>query len=444
MKFDLTKEIQLKGKDLRNYRILQFAVYLLALGVFFGVAFLMLFPSYSFYFNFSTPDSKKNSITNLQKEDGKFISQGKVTAEKTNSLETSLAGAFSNFKISFWLNKKDNGLGAGKIQIRKGFKAFFSPIDSPRGFNDGSLLKNGNNYYIVSDKNLRKFENVTVLENLGFSKEAFPEVSADELRFNPEGDLIRVGDDTYPNSTTVSVNGEYYIFNGGKLDKFLSENAYLSRFSKEQAIIKDETFFVKHPISSTTISFANGSLIAYGESAFIVEGENILPIESAETFLAFGFNWNDLIQVNGDEFSFYQKGNLFKIDGTHPTDTVFQVQESGQFYLYENQTLHLLSSENAMRSWSKKVPVVVSEKSLTEFSQCNLEKSGIIFPKYFCATKINDLATIPGKDYKINFSFAQNTNIDSVETILSKDFTWENLRLSIGEILRKIKLTYVK
>ena len=57
---------------------------------------------------------------------------------------------------------------------------------------------------------------------------------------------------------------------------------------------------------------------------------------------------------------------------------------------------------------------------------------------------INYFATIPGKDYRFEFSFLQDTNMDKIEIVLSKNFSWKNLRLSIGEILRKIKLTYVK
>ncbi len=442
--FNLTKEIKLSGKSLKTYRWLQGMVYVLAGVAFLGVIFMVLFPSYSFSFNFSTPDSKKNSITNLQKEDGNFISQGKVLAEKNNSFYVSWFGNFSKIKVAFELNKKDKNFQSGKIRVQKGFAAFFSPKGLPRSFNDGSLIKSNGEYFIVSDKALRKFENLATLESFGFNPDIFLEVSPEDLRFNLTGDLIRFGDDTYPNATLINVNSDYYIYNGGKMDKFISENAFLSNFSKEQAIVKDEAFLAKKSISSRLIGFADGTLIAYGDSAFVVEGKFILPIESAETFQAFGFDWNDLVSVNGDEFSFYQKGDLFKIDNVHPNNSLFQVSENGQLYLYEDGSLHFLSSEKAAKSWSKKKPVIVSEKNITQSAQCGLVKSGIIFTKYVCEAKINNLAEIPGKDYQVKFSFSKDTNIYIIETTLSKDLNWKNIRYSIGEILRKIKLTYVK
>lgn len=443
MKFDLSKEIQLVGKSFKIYRVLRWGVYFLALVVFFGVSFMVLFPSYDFFFDFSTPDSKKNSITNLQDTEGSFISQGKMVAQEVGSFNVSLAGAFSKIKIVFGLNKKNLDFESGKINVKKGFAVLFSEQGLPRGFNDGNLLKYGEDYFIVSDKNLRQFDSLKLMESLGFKKEMFQEVSQDDLKFGFVGKKF-IGLEKYPNKTLFSVNGEYYSFNGGKLDKFLSEQAYLSRYSEEQAIVKDETLFKKHGNSKNIIGFADGTLVAYGESAYFIEGEMIMPIDSADTFQALGFDWNDLIQISGDEFSFYEKGDLVKIDALHPNNTVFKIQENGQFYIYENGALHLLSSEKAAQSWSKRKPVMISEKSFTKTATCDLKKSGIIFPHYYCVAEINQLEEIPGKDYQVDFSFSKDVNIDTIETTLSKNLTWKNIRFSIGEILRKIKLNYVK
>jgi len=441
--FDLTKEIKLTGKFSKLYKWLQAVIYVLALGIFCLVSFTILFPSFDFYFNFSTPEAKKNTIYEVVDENGKFIGQGKISSEKIGTFFVSQAGNFSKAEIIFDLNRKDSNFEEGAIRLKKGFSALFSPQGLPRSFNEGSLLFNDGDYYIISDKSLRRFENVSVIDAFGFNRNVFQEVSADDLRYNFMGEEI-AADDIYPNGTLFQINQEFYSFNGGKLDKFLSEKAYLTRFSKEQAISKDDSIFKKYGLSKNMIGFANGTLVAYGESAFAIDGNYVLPIDSTETFESLGFDWDDVVPINGDEFFYYTKGDLLKIDGKHPSNTVFQSSENGQLYVYENERMHSLSCEKAAQSWSKRKPVIFSEKSLSDSVVCNLKKTGRIFPNYYCETDIKNLESVPGKDYQVEFSFSKDTNIDKINVTLSKDLNWKNLRFSIGEILRKIKLNYVK
>lgn len=443
MKFDLTKQIKLDGDGLRLYPWLQKAVYLGGLGLFVALIFMIIFPSFKFSFDFSTPNSKKNSIINVRKETGKFIKQGKVSAGEDNFFEASSTASFSNVEVKLTPNKKGEDFSSGEVEVRKGFLAFFSPEGMPRGFQDGSLLSVNNEYFIISDKHYRKFEDVSVLRSLGFSEEMFQGISENELNFNFEGAVIR-SRDIHPNATVFLIDEEYYYFNGGKLDEFLSERAYLSHFPKEQAISKEKDFFEEYELSDNIIGFANGSLFAYGESAYVVDGENILPIISANIFQEFGFNWDDLIMVNGDEFSYYQKGDLFEVDSSHVGGTIFYEQEDGQWYIFDNQKIHRLVSENAAHSWSKIDPIIASKKSFSEFEKCQLEKKGFIFKNYFCEMPIEKLQDIPGKNYQFKFNFDSETNLDKMQLVFTKDINMKNLKSAIIDFLKKIKLTYVK
>jgi len=58
------------------------------------------------------------------------------------------------------------------------------------GFKDGTLLKNSDDYYLVSDGKLRKFKDGHMLSVLGFSSDSFQEITTNELDYNEQGDNI--------------------------------------------------------------------------------------------------------------------------------------------------------------------------------------------------------------------------------------------------------------
>lgn len=456
MKFDFTQEVGLDAKNYKIYRTFQIFLYLIFFAFAIYLAFALFFPSGYFTFSFANFNSIKNTFKDPRNNQGTALEKGKIKANEAMLVNASIIGDYSKAVFSFDLGKKSEKMSAGKVEIRKSYRAFLFPEGNPIGFPDGSLLKNENDFYIVSGEKLRKFsakggpasgwENENLAMTMGFNKDAFIEVSNDDLNYNPKSNVITASE-KYPNNVLFKIGDNFYMLLEGKLEKFISANAFFSRFNENQAIVKDESFLENFEISEDLLGFSDGTLIAYGISAYIVSGKEILPIGSAKTFEANGFSWGDLINVSGDEASLYKKGAFFSLDSLHPNGIIFLSKEDNQFYIIKDKEKHLLSGEKIAKAWLvKKAPILVSKKSLEVSEKCSLQKKTFNLSKisYQCEIPIENLTGLIGKDYEFKFTPENGIEINQMNASFKKTVNWQSFKQSVLNILSKIEVNYAK
>jgi hypothetical protein len=445
MNFDLTPEIILDEKKQRIYFYSKIILYFLA----FVVAALLLlnivFSSKFFTYSFLKPAGTASGISIPRKEDGSNLERGSINAAENFYFDSALLGNFSQVQVKFKLNNNSSNINGESVLIKKSYQALLYPEGSPMGFRDGTLLKNSANFYIVSEEKLRNFQNEALLSELGFSQEAFQEVSSEDLKYNQIGERI-TDSNTYPDSSLFRISDDFYALKNGQLQKFISQKAYLSQYSENQAIQKDAAFFNTYPLSETQIGFGDGSLLVYGESVYLTSGNNFFPIDSVATFEAMGFNWDDLILASGEEISFYAKDKLLNISGVHPNGTVFYVTgEDGsvRWYLIKNRKKHLLPSGKIANSWLKKTPISGEFESLFRFSECRFKEKGIFYKSFTCDAPIDGLQKSTGKDYEFSLAFNENVRIDSIDLEFKKTYTFSNFKRFVNNVITGLINTYV-
>lgn len=384
--------------------------------------------------------SNKGNAVNPRNENGILIKDGKFPAGQKNYFDASLVGSFSEIRISFTPNKLSQNPENDRISLRKSYRAFLYPEGTPIGFKNGTLVKNNNNFYLVSDDKLRKFHNKTVLISLGFSENAFMAVNDSDLKYNAPGENI-IDTKKYPANSLFKIGESYYLLNDQNiLERFVSTGAFRSQYDENLAIVKNADFLENYQIAENPIGFADGSLISYGTSAFIASKNKIYPIGDPEIFLNQGYDWKDIIPVSGDEFSLYEKEKLFTLTSVHPNGTVFFTPDSGEWYKIEDKQKHLLPSEKIALSWLKKKPIAVSVKSLETLGSCNLKKE--FWGNYSCIIPLNDKEDTAGKYYEFSFVTKKDLRVDNLNLLYEKNMTMQNLKLSLRSMILKIKARY--
>ncbi|MFZ2188684.1 MAG: hypothetical protein WAV73_03940 [Candidatus Moraniibacteriota bacterium] len=441
MFFDLTKEIKLDKNSYSRYRRLQAIFYSFCFCASLYVAYFIFFPTQEFNFSFLMLTSNKGNALNPRTNDGTLITDGKFPAKQASYFDASLVGSFSKIKLSFTLNRQSKKPDNAHIDLRKSYRAFLYPKGNPLGFRDGTLIKNKDDFYLISDGKLRKFNNLSTITTLNFPQIAFLSVENDnELKYNPPGEEIS---DTknYPADSIFKINEEYYILNSqGALEKFISSGAFLSLYAENIAIPKNVDFLSNYSLTENPVGFADGSIVTYGTSAYIVSGNKIYPIGDPEIFINQGYNWSDIITVGGDEFSLYAKEKLFTLTSVHPDGTVFFTPDSGKWYRIENLQKHELPSEKIASSWLKKKPITVSAKSLEILGGCDLKKD--FFGNYSCFLPLNDTQDSAGKYYEFTFTTKDDLKIDNLNLLYEKNMTIQNLKLALRNMILKIKARY--
>ncbi len=444
MLFDLTPKIILKKKDQKKY--LYFRAVLFVSAFIFAVfsVFTIIFPTRYFSFSFLNSNSLANTIVNPRDGSGNLPDHGKMSKDSDITFDSSLLGVFSDAKIIFRLNKKSSDITGEKITVKKSYRAFLYPENGLFGFKDGTLLKNLENYYIISDGKLRKFKSKSMLLSMGFNADSFEDVSVDDLIYNALGEDI-TNANVYPNNSIFKSGADYFILTNGKLVKFISEKAYLSQYSVKQAIEKTIDFLQGYPQNENLIGFADGSLIAYGESAYVASGNKAFPINNVITFEAMGYKWNDIIMIGGDEMSFYEKEKLLDISGAHPDGTIFLASDNtgqNKWYIIKDKKKYSLPTENIASSWSKIEPIKVSAESLISFSECSFGEKWFFSKTYSCKMAIDNLQNLLGKDYEFNVIFNEDIKVDIAELQFKKSYTISNLKRFAASVIKNIKNNY--
>jgi len=438
--FDFTKEVKLDERNYTLYRKLQFLLYLGAILLAFYLAFVIIFPKLPFTFSFLNPNSSKNTVFNPRLLNNDFPEKGKF---KENILfNTNFSGSYSTAKINLNLSKKSSLPDSLNISVRKSYQAFLYASEGLIGFKDGSFLKNNGSFYIVSEGKLRKFNNITVLSGLGYLQENFKEVSIDDLKYNSLGEEIRKNNE-YPDSTFFRIDDNYYILENQILKKFISDEAFLSSYNNSQAIKKDIGFLNNYPVSEDLAGFADGTIIAYDISAYIINGNQILPISDTQTFENKGFDWEDVIKVGSDEIANYEKGKLFTMNNSHANGFVFKTIEDSKYYIIKDGKKYSLPTENIAKSWLKKEPIMVSEKSLKIKNNCQLNQSPFNSKSYSCEIPLDIFDNLIGTSYEFELETSEEIKLDSIDVNFKKNIDFKNLKEFFSGLISRIKKNYV-
>lgn len=377
--FDFTKQITIDQASYSKYRRLQIFLYSAAFLSTVYFAYLVLFPSAYFAYDFSAPNSLKNTVINPKNSKGDYLEHGAVNSADKLIFDTALVGNYGKAQVEFAMDKQSESPENLEIQARKSFQSFF--------YQEGPPM---------------------------------------ELK---KADLFKINDD-------------YYMLTDGKLRKFISKNAYLSQYDENAASLRDASFLKQYPLDENMVGYADGSLISYGVSAYIVSSGKILPINNTVTFSAMGYDWKNVKPASADEISFYEKDKLFTISSPHPSGTIFTTSDTKKSYLVENGMKRPIASQEILKSWQKTSPVAVSEKSLEISEKCELTKETLSFRTYACDIPLSKLSGLIGKDYEFQLNSNEGIKIDTIKVTFKKQVSWNNFKATVLDLINKVKTNY--
>lgn len=438
---DFTKQIPLEKNIYKTYRKLQMLLYFFAFLLSAYIAYLILFPSAYFSFDFSSPNSEKNSITYPKDSQGQFADHGKVSINEKMIFDTALSGKYEKAKMQLIMDEQSENPSGFEIQAKKSYQAFLYPDGDNLNFKDGTLLSYNKIYYIASNGKLRNFSDEKIVDKMGYNLSAFISASETDLKYNQIGDPITESS-SYPDNTIFKIDGDYYMLYSEKLRKFISQNVYLSQYNEDISVSKDKSLLEKYPQEESQIGFSDGTLLGYGISAFIVSSGKLLPVNNAVTFITMGYSWDDIKQASTDEISFYEKDKLFNINDAHPNGTILYAKDVGKNYMIENGKRRPIPTDAILKSWQKNKPVLVSSKSLNTIENCYLKKEVLASRAYSCDVTLEKINIFLSNNYEFYLNSGQEIEIDFINVTFKKQVSWENFRSTVSDIINRVKINY--
>jgi hypothetical protein len=439
---DFTKNIQLKSELQKKYFLGRMALYLCFLLAALFVTDRILFPIVPLDYSFANINSLKNTIVAPRIEQTNQPSKSQISANDVFVFNANPIGHFSSAHISFEFEKKSPILTETKVELKKSYQAFFYPLGKQMGFKDGSLLTTvEGSYYIISNGLLRKFANTDIILTFGYAKNAFQLVEASDLALNPAGpDILNAN--TFPDDTLFAIGDTYYQMKNQQLLPFISQRAFLSQYDPIQAIAKDSNFLNNFPASETAVGFANGTLASSDQSVFILSNGKSYPIVNVNTFLAMGFNWDDIIALRSEELGLYEKQKQFNADQPHPDGTLFQDIESKKYFVIENGTKRPIENSNVLKAYAKQKAILADLSALDKKASCTLKKQLFSSTTYSCDIDLINFNNLLGNDYQIATNFENDMKIKSLNATFSTPISWTNFRSALSLLKDRLLNNY--
>ncbi|MDD5396429.1 MAG: hypothetical protein PHW24_00015 [Candidatus Moranbacteria bacterium] len=433
--FDLTKQIRLSTELQKKYQLARAVLHVVFVVSALFIAYRILFPIIPMDFSIANPSSNKNTLVFPRLgQAGEFPKKGLLPKGSSLFFNANPTGQFSSAVVNLTFDKNGQNLEGTTVKINKSYQAFFFPTGEPVGFKDGTLLTTENGaYYIVSNGLLRKFANTDIILQLGFPKSAFMLVSQDDLKYNKPGNDVA---DTlsYPENSLFAIGDNYYELKNGKLLPFISTQAFLSQYPQTAAIAKNSDFFAQYPASETSLGFADGTLGSAADSVYILSEGKSYPVASANSFNVMGLNWNDIIPLDQNELSIYDKQKQFTVDDPHPNGIIFKDQKTNELFIIKDGKKLPVPNETILKTYSKQRPIIASLDDSKLEASCTLKKKLFSDNNYACQTSLENLMAAVGNDYQINVAFPNGATITNLNATFSTPFNWESMRNSLSKI----------
>lgn len=343
--------LPLPPKLAKRYPFFRLALYIAVFAVVLFLAERSLFPVISYSFDFRNPDAHKNDLLDPRNQKGKLLENGRLAKGDTLFMNVGTSGVYDKVFFSLLPETEADAQEKAEIKIRHGYRAAWLP--------EGQA---------VTD---------------------FP---AEELYVSTEDSL-----------TT------YYALREGTLYRFVSEDAFLSRFPKEKAKPIERNALAALPLSEKILGFRHGTLVAFADGIFLITDDEFMrPIGSARIFLSLGYRFEDVKQVNAEELGIYKRGKIFLSGDIHPSGTVFQNTDTGTYFLLDGGERHDLPP-SAYRDLllSQTAPILYSSIDSKKTASCIAEKK---FPgrSLECTINLESLMNVTGNDYELAISNTEN------------------------------------
>ena len=361
-------------------------VFLYAICILFTFFFTIrvVFPTTPFSFSFHTPQSTKNTLSDPRNSaDQSSLENGNITGNQTLIGNFESPGTFSRIRVSFTLTKKSPEITHFKASISRSYRSFFFPID---------------------ETPLASFEHPPLYRD---------------------------------------ITGIYYAEIDGFLKRFVSTEAYLSRYPESFALPLETNTDKSPPISNEWMGFRPGSLLAFADGVFLVTSEHeIRPFGSPEIFLSMGYHFENVIQAHEEEIGIYERGRVLSYGASQSDGTLFQDKDSGAYLLVQNQKLQPITSPEYRKFiLEKTTPIIASLTSRNTTLSCFPVSSWYREKTFTCDISKIMLPLDFGNAFQFSLKNVTpdiDADLDTITVSLVTDRTRDNFSLFINQIFSRL------
>lgn len=219
------------------------------------------------------------------------------------------------------------------------------PTGSKMQFREGSLLAYGGTVYIVSNTYRRPIDSGETFLGKGYKWENVISVSDREIEPHPIGEML-TSNSNYPDGSLIyGPTGHMYVLEKGQKRYIPSPLIFEARYRWSSSIQVSQAVIDSFPTGENQY-YPDGLLISSDTSVFLMQNNQRLPIGSAEIFESYGLNWNQVRRATDYELSIIAEGPMFGRLKNYSENSILKAYGSSTLYIVKNNELrHILSPD---------------------------------------------------------------------------------------------------
>lgn len=344
----------------------------------------IVFPTIPFSFYFQNSQAAKNTFLDPRRaSDQSPVVNGNIPGQQTLIGNFESPETFSRMRVSFTLSEKSSEDASFKASVARSYRSFFLPIDPTP---------------------IASFEHPPLYQD------------AEDL---------------------------YYAEINGVLKRFVSTEAYLSRYPEAFALPLASSAAETLPLSDEWIGFRVGSLLAFADGVFLVTSEyEIRPFGSPDIFLSMGYRFDDVLPAHEEEIGIYERGRVLAYGAPQSDGTLFQDKDSGVYLIVNNQKLQPITSPEYRKFILEKMtPILASLSSRNVMLSCTPVSAWYDRKKFTCEIQRSILSEEFGSSLQLslkNTTSDVTVDLDAITVSLITDRTENNLSLFINQIYSRL------
>lgn len=335
--------VALPEKLLLRYRIAQVILYVTLFLLFSLLIFRSLFPVITHSFDFENPTSSKHDLLVPKDTHGSFVANGKLPKGESLIFHDGTSGLYQKAVLGLKLEEKEPLPKELEITLRHGYAATWLP----------------------------------------------------------EGESIQ----DFPAEKVYFSEGIYYMLRNNELSRFVSREAFLSRYPESYAEAVSAEFLNTFTKNDTLVGYRPGLLVEYADGVFLIVNEtDMRPIGSARIFANIGYRFEDVKKVNAEELGIYKRGKIFLSGDIHPNGTVFLDTDNQTYYMVQDDRFHkLLPGAYLDFLLTQSAPITFSQITNDMTASCTPAKRTFSH-SVSCEANLAAISDLVGSDYEMRIS----------------------------------------
>ncbi|MEK7459027.1 MAG: hypothetical protein AAB663_01330 [Patescibacteria group bacterium] len=185
------------------------------------------------------------------------------------------------------------------------------PVGRPISFPNYSLLKDDDGHiYLLVDDALRQIDSMTTFRSIGFNEDEVQSITNDDLALYDIGDDITSAT-VYPQGSLLQLKttGAVFYIRDGERHAIFDKTIMTANFSG-MPITPVDSVVIEQFKEGKPVKLPDGWLVKFADdpTVFVISEGKRRPIDSEQTFLAFGWSWGDIVTVNQDALNTHPLG----------------------------------------------------------------------------------------------------------------------------------------